>query len=261
MLQSFTTFSVKRRTRNDKQSVQNAFRWPIYCSLATFWWIQNLTVTTEEIIISLNANQTPVKKQTLRLNCQDLWSPAVPWEDHKVYQWNRSVFTSYAVIILTLEAAFTTNVPKLERRKEIWRALESMGGNFTMLKFMKLHLCHYHLWPGRLISSHSSFHTKFPNCEFSHVPLPFIFSYCRKPTYCFATPRLAYNMHGTDYTCLCRWRPYRLVPGTVWQTRSWTRSQRPTRKCNLGKQERFALRKYIIDTREGNTAPLSQHYC
>lgn len=55
-------------------------------------------------------------------------------------------------------------VPKLEGRKEIWRALEYLRGNFTKLNFV---IEWHHLWPSR-----------FPN--FSHVLLLFIFSYYRK---------------------------------------------------------------------------------
>lgn len=64
LLQSFTTFSVKRRTINSLFKMHSGDLYIV--PLQSFWWIQGLTVKIEEIIISLNANQTLVKKQTLR---------------------------------------------------------------------------------------------------------------------------------------------------------------------------------------------------
>lgn len=143
--------------------------------LQSFWWIQGLTVTIVEIVISLNATQTPVKKQTLQeiakisgaqLCCEKIIKCANEMD----------VFSSYVVIILTLEAAFATNLCQSLRKGRKcdvpWSIWEETSQCWSLWNTITER---HHLWPCRLISSHSSFHTKFANCDFSHVPLPFIF--------------------------------------------------------------------------------------
>lgn len=174
-------------------------------------------------------------------------------------QWN-------VVIILTPEAAYATRLyqslgkgRKSDVPWSLWKEKSHKLHNAEVYETLLLsrtiydYAGWYHLTPVFTTSSqtvtlvmyrsHSSFHIAGnPSIVSQH---PFWLTACMKQI----------------YTCLCRWRLYRLVPGMVWQTPPWKLSQRSTRKGNLGKQERFALRKYITDTREGNAAPVTQHCC
>lgn len=166
------------------------------------------------------------------------------WDEHKTCQWHRCVVTSYAVTILTLEAASKTLLCQSlrEGRKSdapwsIWEETSQnllLGGTIYDPTGSQNLVMHY-------------------SCS--------SFSYYRKPPIVSQHPGWLTKCMKQIYTGLFRWRPRRWVPGRVWQTPSWKPNQRSSRKGNLGKPERFALRKYITGSQEGNTTLVIQHYC
>lgn len=187
-------------SKEEQETINSLHSGDLYIvPLQSFWWIQGLTVTIVEIIISFNATQTPVKKQTLQqiakisgaqLCCEKIIKCA-----------NEIDVFSHPMLSLF----WHWKLPSPQICAKAWEK----EGNVTCLGVSGRKLHNVEVYETPLLSAiiydpAGLYHLTpvfTPNSQtvilvmyHSHSS----FSYCRKPPYCFATPSLAYNMHETD---------------------------------------------------------------